>query len=105
VRSSVACVLQTWVAANDRSHRLMAGKLASILDLARKVVPSDDLEVEVEYEADAISQYPLAAAEARGGEVVLTLASKHTDCLARSACGLEPAGCGDADEPCGCCAS
>src|SRR5476649_2901588 len=59
VRSTAACVLQAWNAANDPDHRLTAGKLAAILDLAGAVVPSDDLEVEVEYEGCQISQYPV----------------------------------------------
>src|ERR1700690_153393 len=55
VRSAAACVLQAWTAAGDHGHRLSAGKLASILELARAVVPSDDLDVEIEYESCGIS--------------------------------------------------
>ena len=49
VRSTEACLLQTWVSDDDKNHRLTAGKLAKILDLSRQVVPSDELNVEVEY--------------------------------------------------------
>jgi hypothetical protein len=95
-RQSSLVQLQVWIG-NDAEHRLTAGKLAGILDLAKDLIPSDDLEVEVEYEACAISQYPVAAVEAESDHFKVTLASKHTDCLAKEACGIEAAGCcGDA---------
>lgn len=92
-RRTETVVLQAWVAANESDHRLTAGKLASILDLAKSVVPSDELDVEVEYEGCVISQYPVTRVDANGDELRFTLAKKHTDCLAREACGLEPGGC------------
>src|SRR5580658_8386837 len=49
VRRQETCLLQTWIAGNDPDHLLSAGKLAKILELSAKVVPSDDLDVEVEY--------------------------------------------------------
>lgn len=97
VRRIETCLLQTWVAGNDTDHRLTAEKLAKILDLAAKVVPSDDLDVEVEYEPCCVAQYKIDHAEVVGGELRFQLAHKHTDCLAREACGLTPAG-----EGCGC---
>ncbi len=100
VRSTAACVLQAWTAANDHGHRLSAGKLASILELARAVVPSDDLDVEIEYESCGISQYPLVAGIAKDGALTFTLGRKHTDCLAREACGLEPSACCGTDSCC-----
>src|ERR1700678_1192863 len=87
--SSEACVLQVWVARNDAEHRLNAGKLASILEMARPVVSPDELDVEVEYEDAVISKYAVASIEAETDGLVLRLAGKHTDCLAREACGLE----------------
>jgi hypothetical protein len=100
VRATSACVLQTWVARNDKEHRLTSGKLASILDLAARVLPGADLEVEVEYEGCAISQYPVLAVAPGAAEITFTLGSKHTDCLAREACGLEPCGCGPSEGDC-----
>lgn len=88
-RSTSSCVLQAWVAANDEDHALTAGKLASILKLAGKILPSDELEVEVEFEAPYISQFPIESAEADGDAVVFRLTTKHTDCLAKEQCGLE----------------
>jgi hypothetical protein len=89
VRSIATCVLQAWVAANDSTHRLTAGKLAAILDLARAVVPTDDLDVEIEYEGCSLSQYPVVSGRVADGTLRFTLADKHTDCLAKEACGLE----------------
>ncbi len=90
-RSTSSCVLQAWVAANDEDHSLSAGKLASILKLAGKILPSDDLSVEVEFEAPYISQFPIESAEVSGDAVVFRLMTKHTDCLAKEQCGLESA--------------
>jgi hypothetical protein len=91
--STQACVLQVWLAANDKEHRLKAGKLASILELAKPLIPADDLEVEVEYEDATVSQYPISSFTAEPGELTFRLEHKHTDCLAREACGLESGCC------------
>ena len=93
VRTAEACVLQVWLARNDREHRLAAGRLASILDLAKPVIPSGNLDVEVEYEDSVLSQYPVASFGAKPGMVTFKLGLKHTDCLAREACGLESGCC------------
>jgi hypothetical protein len=93
--SHEACVLQVWVARNDADHRLKAQKLASILDVAKSVVSKDELDVEVEYEDAAISQYVVASFEREPAGLVFKLAAKHTDCLAREACGLESLCCAD----------
>jgi hypothetical protein len=92
-RKAEAVVLQAWVAANDPDHRLTAGKLAGIIDLAGPILPSEELVVEVEYEGCAISQYPVAGISAEGDELRFSLTNKHTDCLAKEACGLESCGC------------
>ena len=88
-RAASSCVLQAWVSAQDEDHALSAGKLASILHLAGKILPSDELEVEVEFEAPYISQFPIGTAEAGDDAVIFHLATKHTDCLAKEQCGLE----------------
>jgi hypothetical protein len=102
MRSADACVLQAWVAANDEDHSLEAGKLAKILSLAGKVLPNDELEVEVEFESPYISQFPLASAESQGDAIVFQLTTKHTDCLAKEQCGLEGASSCCSEET-GCC--
>lgn len=76
--------LQLW-SANDYNHRLHPGKLVSIIELAEKQLGLGDLEIEVEYQGpDTISKFSLAAGE--NGTLLLT--SKHTDCLAKSDCGV-----------------
>ena len=98
-RTTECCLLQVWVAAGDPDHRLPAGKLLDILRLADDLLPTGDLPVEVEYEGCVLSQYAVAAGEATPGRIRLRLEDKHTDCLAKEACGLTPAGaCGP-----GCC--
>jgi len=103
VRASESCVLQTFLgSAKDDGHRLTAGKLAHILDLARPILASAELPVEVEYEEDVISQFPLADVEVADGSLVLSLALKHTDCLAKDRCGIGREA--DAGDSGGCCA-
>jgi hypothetical protein len=93
VRFSEACVLQVWRTDDDKGHRLNAGKLAAILELSGKVIPSDGLEVEVEYEDAVVSQYPVESFKATPGLLEFTLGTRHTDCLAREACGIGEEGC------------
>jgi len=82
------CQLQAWVW-TDTDHRLLAGKMAGVLDQAksRGVLPAgEDLDVEIEYEDAVTSQYPVADYTVTGDAVVLHLAAKHTDCLAKDIC-------------------
>ena len=102
-RTASSCVLQAWVAANDEEHALSAGKLASILKLAGKMLPSDALSVEVEFEAPFISQFPIESVEAIGDALVFHLATKHTDCLAKEQCGLESGNSSCCSPSTGCC--
>jgi len=94
VRSVRSCLLQVWVA-NDLAHRLDTSKLAQIIRIAGPLLGDDDLPVEVEYEGEAISQFPLAAAEITPSGVLFHLGSKHTACLAPDQCGVpgEPGCC------------
>jgi hypothetical protein len=99
LRTSESCVLQAWVA-SDEEHRLEAGKLNHILNLAGKILPSEDLEVEVEYEGNLISQFPITGVKTCGEELIFDLTTKHTDCLAKDSCGLEASTCCSEGEPC-----
>ncbi len=105
-RSTAACVLQAWVA-QDVEHRLAAGKLARIIDLAAPLLGEDELPVEIEYEGALISQFPLAAVEHQADGLHLFLTTKHTDCLAKESCGLVGVNEAAADASCcaggGCC--
>lgn len=88
LHSTQACLLQAWLGP-DTDHRLYAGKMAGVLGLAKMkgVLPADeDLDVEIEYEDTAISQYTVENAAVTDHAVVLNLASKHTDCLAKDTC-------------------
>lgn len=87
-REREACVLQTYVA-DDLTHRLHAGRFADILDLGRPILPTNDLEVEVEWDCCVISQYPIASARAIEDRLEFQLAARHTDCLAKEKCGCE----------------
>lgn len=92
-RSWSNCTLQVWVAENDEAHRFPPAKLAKIIDMAAPLFKGDDLDVEVEYEdcCSELSQYPVTLVEEAEGTLTFKLASKHTDCLAKEACGLTPA--------------
>lgn len=106
-RAAEGCVLQTWIAGErDDGHRLTAGKLQFILGLAESILPSGDLPVEVEYEDNVISQFPINEITFDGSELTVHLGSKHTDCLARERCGLPgEGGCAaDAADEGACCA-
>ena len=91
VRTNSNCMLQAWVA-DDVEHRLAPGKLARVLDLAAPIFRGDDLEIEVEYEDCAISQFPVREASVADGVLTFTLGSKHTDCLAKDVCLPQGAG-------------
>lgn len=97
VRFSEACVLQVWRTDGYSDHRLRAGKLAAILGLSGEVIPSDGLEVEVEYEDVVVSQYPVESFKETPGLIEFTLGSRHTACLAREVCGIEEECCGGPD--------
>ncbi len=80
------CQLQAWVWI-DTEHRLMAGKMADVLNIAKKVLPEgQDLDIEIEYEDVTLSQYPVIGYTVAKDAVTLTLGYKHTDCLAKDVC-------------------
>jgi hypothetical protein len=63
------------------------------MEIARPLLQSDDLPVEVEYEDAVVAQYPLAGAEVTPSGILLYLGSKHTACLAPEKCGVGGEGC------------
>lgn len=82
VRQQSTCLLQVWVA-DDIAHRFLPGKLAGVIGTAAQILRSDDLPVEIEYEACSITQYPVASATMENGVLSFHLTEKHTDCLAK----------------------
>ena len=85
LRDTQTCQLQAWIGP-DEDHRIAAGKMADVLGRAAHFLPSDDLEIEIEYESAMISQYPVADAEVSEEFVTLHLTTKHTACLAPELC-------------------
>ncbi len=82
VRHEKVANFQLWDA-NDFEHRLKAGKLLSIISLSEKILGMEDLEIEVEYQAETIGKYDLG----HDGENFLLLV-KQTACLAQDQCGV-----------------
>jgi len=87
MRSRTTCVLQVWVA-DDTDHRLTAGKLAGILRLGAPLLKEDNLDVEIEYQDERISQYPLTHVEVTPSGLLFELGVKKTECLAPDRCGV-----------------
>jgi hypothetical protein len=86
-RETVTCQLQIWVG-EDYEHRIETGKMASILHKAKSILPDESVPVEIEYEDRVISQYTIEGYNLTDEAVILTLAHKHTECLAPELCGL-----------------
>jgi hypothetical protein len=75
-------VLQTHVG-NDADHRLRSDRFAKILQLGSRVIPSADLDVDVEYDCCVVVQYPIAEAAPDGEHLNLILQRGRTQCRAR----------------------
>ena len=82
VRNEKVANFQLWHA-NDTDHRLKAQKLLKIIALSEEVLGMEDLEIEVEYQADTIGKYDVGFDEKH-----FVLLSKKTACLAADACGI-----------------
>jgi hypothetical protein len=81
IRNEKTANFQLWDA-NDFDHRLKPAKLQKIIALAENVLEMDDMEIEVEYQADTVGKYGLGF----DGETFILLAKK-TACLASDNCG------------------
>ena len=75
-------VLQTHVG-DDADHRLRSDRFAKILRLGDRVIPSADLDVDVEYDCCVVAQYPIAKATPHGEHLNLILQRGRTQCRAR----------------------
>ncbi len=104
IRSQVTCLLQTWVA-DDTDHRITGAKLLRALAHAEPILGGEDLPVELEYEACNVVQLRLVSIAPEDAALVIRLAGKHTDCLAKELClpSARPAGAAAAACGPGCC--
>lgn len=75
--------LQLWTSV-DYYHRLKADKFLNIIQSSLPLYDGEDLEVEVEYQADTVGKYALGF----NGDH-LELISTTTDCLATELCGID----------------
>lgn len=100
-RKEAVANFQLWEA-GDYDHRLAPQKFLHILSLCEKVLGSDDLDIEVEYQQSTIGKFGL---DYDGKDFILT--AKMTACLAQDACGIpdkQPAQSGSCCSPQkGCC--
>ena len=80
-RESVAN-FQLWEA-GDYDHRLASQKFLHIIQLSNKILGSEDLTIEVEYQQATIGKFGLTF---DGKDFILT--PKQTACLAQDACGI-----------------
>lgn len=85
VRRNSYCVLQAWVS-EDLDHRISPFRLASIILAVQPLLGDEDLRVEVEYDDNVISQYPVVAAGTDDHALYFHIEAKGADCLARDIC-------------------
>ena len=62
------------------------------ITIAAALLQNDTLDVDVEYEAGWISQFPVTTVEATATELIFTLGARHTACLAEDQCKRPPQG-------------
>lgn len=84
-RTESFCRLQTWFS-DDTDHRVGAKMLFKVLEKAAPFLETEELEVDVEYEAPFISQFPISKVQIEGRGVVVSLGMRHTTCLAPDKC-------------------
>ncbi len=82
LRNEKVANFQLWEA-NDFEHRLKPKKLLDIIALSEKVLGMEDLEIEVEYQAETIGKFQLGY---NGKDFVLL--NTQTNCLAQDKCGI-----------------
>jgi Family of unknown function (DUF6428) len=75
-------LLQTHVG-DDIGHRLSSDRFSKILQLGTRVLPTSDLDVDVEYDCCVVAHYPFAEAKPKGEYLDLVLQRSRTQCRAR----------------------
>gem|GEM_PF-25499 len=86
---SETVLLQTHVG-QDTDHRLKSDRFAKILQLGERVLPHDQLEVEVEYDCCVVAHYPVWEAKLAGQHLEVVLGNRHTQCLAQERARTQP---------------
>jgi hypothetical protein len=79
---SETVLLQTHVG-QDLEHRLKTDRLTKILQLGERVLPHDQMEVEVEYDCCVVAQYPVTEVKPAREHLDLILGKRQTQCLAQ----------------------
>jgi hypothetical protein len=82
IGKSETVLLQTHVG-GDVDHRLKSDRFAKILQLGERVLPHDQLEVEVEYDCCVVAQYPITEVKPAGKRLDVILGKRRTQCLAQ----------------------
>jgi hypothetical protein len=88
---SETVLLQTHVG-QDTEHRLKSERFAKILELGERVLPHDQLEVEIEYDCCVVAQYPVSEVKPSGAYLDVFLGKRRTQCLAQERRKTAPAG-------------
>jgi len=83
-------VLQTHLG-DHTDHRLRSDRFAKILRLGERVIPSGDLDVDVEYDCCVVAQYPIAEITPDAEHLNLILQRGRTQCRARERSDTETA--------------
>jgi hypothetical protein len=81
-RNETKVNFQLWEA-DDYDHRLSPKKLLTIIKMAEDTLGLNDLEVEVEYQAETIGKFGLSF-----DQNTFVLVNTQTDCLAPDICGI-----------------
>lgn len=81
-RKEAIANFQLWEA-GDYDHRLAPKKFLHILEISHKILGSEELNIEVEYQQSTIGKFGL---EFNGQDFLLV--AKQTACLAQNACGI-----------------
>jgi hypothetical protein len=75
-------VLQMHVG-DDIDHRLRSDRFAKILRLGKRVIPTANLDVDVEYDCCVVAQYPITSAKPDGEYLNMILQRGRTQCRVR----------------------
>ena len=81
-RKETVANFQLWEA-GDYDHRLAPQKFLHILNLSERILGSEELDIEVEYQQATIGKFGL---DFDGKDFILT--PKQTACLAQDTCGI-----------------